>query len=280
MCNLNTVCELNTNGLMSPVKLAFIGPLLMKLSPHIFALSGTKTQTNAAANLLIHNYEIFEKKAVPCAAPLLLAKWEIILGVHKDLQIVAHVPLNHKSLIGRVVCVDVIIPSLSPLSSPFIHHIFSAHAPCGPSADDLSRNFWPCLMDMVQESKTSWSLFGNLNATVAAFEHASDKVLAQCLYNESLRNTHGIDLWQQCPDHNHFIHWTCQALRSTDGGSIIDHVVVSGQHLLDSKISTDPAWIPGSDHRTVKAKVILKSTPGLSGISLIPLIPSRPLPPP
>ncbi|KAF8227893.1 hypothetical protein L208DRAFT_1294356 [Tricholoma matsutake] len=78
-----SVCVLNTNGLMSPVKLAFIGLLLMKLSPHIFALSETETQTNAATNLLIHNYEIFEEKAVPCAAPSHLAKWGIILGVHK-----------------------------------------------------------------------------------------------------------------------------------------------------------------------------------------------------
>ncbi|KAF8227565.1 hypothetical protein L208DRAFT_1296155 [Tricholoma matsutake] len=102
-----SICVLNTNGLMSPVKLALIGPLLMKLSPHIFTLLETKTQTNAAANLLIHNYEIFEEKAVPCAAPSHLAKWGIILVVHKDLQIVTHVPLNHKPLMDHVVCVDV-----------------------------------------------------------------------------------------------------------------------------------------------------------------------------
>jgi hypothetical protein len=57
-------------------------------------------------------------------------------------------------------------------------------------------------------------------------------------------------------------------------------VVVLGHHLLDSEILTDPAWIPGSNHRTVKAKVILKSTPGMSRVSLTPFVPSRPLPPP
>ncbi|KAF8239597.1 hypothetical protein L208DRAFT_1237032 [Tricholoma matsutake] len=133
---------------------------------------------------------------------------------------------------------------------------------------------------MVQESKTSWSLFGDLNATVVAFECASDNVVARCQYNEFLRNTHGTDLWRQCLDCNRFIDWTCRAWRSTDGGSIIDCVVVSGHHLLDSEISTDPAWIPGSDHRIIKAKVILKSAPGPSGISSTPFIPSRPLPPP
>jgi len=54
-----SVCALNTNGLMSLVKLAFIGPLIMKLAPHFFALSETKTQTNAALNLQISNYEVF-----------------------------------------------------------------------------------------------------------------------------------------------------------------------------------------------------------------------------
>ncbi|KAF8230314.1 hypothetical protein L208DRAFT_1067408, partial [Tricholoma matsutake] len=56
-----SVCALNTNGLMSPVKLAFIGPLLMKLAPHFFALSETKTQTNATSNLPISNYKVFEE---------------------------------------------------------------------------------------------------------------------------------------------------------------------------------------------------------------------------
>jgi hypothetical protein len=116
---------------------------------------------------------------------------------------------------------------------------------------------------------------------VAAFEHASDNVLARHTFNEFLQNTGGTDLWQQCPDYNHFIDWTCCGWHSTDGGSIIDHVVVSGCGLLDSEISTDPTCVPGSDHRAVKAKVVLKSlVPDLSAVSLTPFVPSRPLPPP
>ncbi|KAF8226584.1 hypothetical protein L208DRAFT_1301176 [Tricholoma matsutake] len=115
-----SVCALNANGLMSPVKLAFIAPLLMKLAPHFFALSETKTQMNAASNLHISNYEVFEEKAVPCVASHLV-KWGIILGVQKDLQIVAHVPLNHAPIIGHVVAIDVVVPSLSSSSTSFIH---------------------------------------------------------------------------------------------------------------------------------------------------------------
>ena len=265
---------------MSPVKLAFIGPLLMKLTPHFFALSETKTRMNAASNLPIHNYEIFEEKAVPCAAPSHLSKWGNILGVHKDLQIVAHVPLSHEPLKGRVVCINVVVPSLSS-SSSFIHRVFSVYTPCDPGADDLSLNFWPCLTDMVRKLKTSWSLFGDLNATVAAFERASDNVLARCMFNEFLKNTHGTDLWQKCPDRNRFIDWTCRGWHSTEGGNIIDHVVVSGHCLLDSEISTDQTWVPGSDHRAVKAKIILKSLiPDQSVTSSTLFVPYRPLPPP
>jgi len=144
-----TVCALNANGLMSPVKLALIGPLLMKLAPHFFALSETKTRTNAVSNLQISNYEVFEEKAVPCAAPSTLAKWGIILGVRKDIQIVARIPLNLEPLEGRVVCVDVVVPSLSSFSTSFIHRVFAVYAPCDPGADDLSLNFWPCLTDVL-----------------------------------------------------------------------------------------------------------------------------------
>ena len=150
-----TVCALNANGLMSPVKLAIISPLLMKLAPLFFALSETKTRTNAASNLQVSNYEVFEEKAVPCASPSTLAKWGIILGVRKDVQIVARVPLNLEPLKGRVVCVDVVVSSLSSSSTSFIHRVFAVYAPCDPGADNLSLNFWPCLTDMVQDTKTS-----------------------------------------------------------------------------------------------------------------------------
>ncbi|KAF8236833.1 hypothetical protein L208DRAFT_1250334 [Tricholoma matsutake] len=157
-----TVCALNANGLMSPVKLVFIGLLLMKLAPHFFALSETKTWTNAASNLQISNYEVFEEKAVPCTLPSTLAKWGIILGVWKDIQIVAHVPLKLEPLKGHVVCVDVVVPSLSSSSTSFIHRVFAVYAPCDPGADNLSLDFWPCLTDMVQDTKISWSLFGEM----------------------------------------------------------------------------------------------------------------------
>ncbi|KAF8230895.1 hypothetical protein L208DRAFT_1279621, partial [Tricholoma matsutake] len=237
--------------------------------------------TNAASTLQISGYEIFEEKAVPCAAPSHLAKWEIILGVQKDLQIVARVPLNQESLKGHVIGVDVIVPSLSSLSASFVHCIFAVYAPCNLGADNLSCDFWPCLTDMVLESKVLWSLFRDLNATVAAFEHASDNVLAGSTFNSFLQNLRGTDLWQLSPDCNHFLDWTCHGWHSTDGGNIIDHVVVSSHCLLNSKISTDPTWVSGSDHRLIKAKFVLKSSVPIFSTTCSTLFtPSRPSPPP
>ena len=193
----------------------------------------------------------------------------------------AHVLLsNHEPLKGCVICVDVVIPSLSSSSTSFIHCVFAVYAPCDPGADNLSPDFWTCLTDVVWESKTSWSLFSDLNATVAAFEHASDKALAQHTFNEFLHNSCGTDLWQQCPDHNRFVDWTCHGWHSTGGGNIIDCVVISGCYLLDSEILTDPTWVPGSEHRAIKVKSILKSlVPGHATASSMPFIPFRPLPP-
>jgi hypothetical protein len=113
-------------------------------------------------------------------APSTLVKWGIILGVQKDIQIVARVPLNLEPLEGCIVCVDIVVPSLSSFSTSFIHHVF-----------------------------------------------------------------------------------------------------ISSSCLLDSEISTDPTWVPGSDHRAIKAKFMLKSSvPNFSTVPSTLFVPSMPLPPP
>lgn len=107
-----------------------------------------------------------------------------------------HVQLDHAPLRGHVIGVNIVVPSLSSSSSSFVHRVFAVYAPCYPGADDLSLKFWPCLTDVVRESKTLWSLFGDLNATVAAFKCASDNAPAWHMFNEFLKNTCGTDLWQ------------------------------------------------------------------------------------
>ncbi|KAF5374645.1 hypothetical protein D9615_009023 [Tricholomella constricta] len=223
--------------------------------PHIFVISETKTRSNAGSQLQVPNYEIFDENGVQCAASN-RGKWGIVLGIRKDIQVVSRIPVVFDALRGRVAAVDIVIPSVT---DPFIHRIFAVYAPCDPNLDRLSRDFWPILTSLVQSSPTSWSLLGDLNATVSASERASDNVHSRRLYNNFLRATSGTDFWQLNPDRNRFMDWTCRAWKSTEGGNIIDRIVSSSQSLADGEINTEATWIPGSDHRAVVGRAVLCS---------------------
>lgn len=273
-----SILALNANGLVSPVKLAIIGPLIAKIAPHFFAISETKTRSNAGSKLPISNYEIFEENGVPCSAHR--GKWGIVLGVRKDIQVISRINLTHDTFRGRVVVTDVVIPCSD--SSSFSHRIFAVYAPCDPGLDELSRDFWPHLTDLVRLTKTSWSLFGDLNATVSSAERASDNLLARRHLLNFLNLTSGTDLWQNTPDCNRFINWTSRAWHSQDGGNIIDRVITSSQNLTDFEIHTDHTWIPGSDHRSIIAKLVLSAKVGniRHTPSVGPSSAFSPLPPP
>ncbi|KAF5380096.1 hypothetical protein D9615_006221 [Tricholomella constricta] len=273
-----SMLALNANGLVSPVKLTNIGALIMKVLPHIFVISETKTRSNAGSQLQVSNYEIFDENGVQCAASN-RGKWGIVLGVRKDIQVVSRIPIIYDALRGRVAVVDIIIPSAT---APFIHRIFAVYAPCDPNVDRLSRDFWPNITSMVQSSPTSWSLLGDLNATISASERASDNVHARRLYNKFLCDTSGTDFWQLYPDRNRFMDWTCRAWKSTEGGNIIDRIVSSSCSLADCEISTDTTWIPGSDHRAVVGRAVLLSQSGLprTAPENLPYVPYKPAPPP
>ncbi|KAF8149799.1 hypothetical protein B0H34DRAFT_678764 [Crassisporium funariophilum] len=208
---------LNANGLISAVKLAVISPLIMKMLPHVFVISETKTMSLAGPGLRVPDYKIFEEK-------------------------------------GQVVAVDVMVPCPS---HSFIHRVFAVYAPCDPGADGLSRRFWPDLMSMVLATHTSWLLLGDLNATVSASEQASDNAHSRQLFNNFLHDTRATDLWQQTPDRNHFMDWTSWAWKSTEGGNIINRVVSSKAALVDAEIFADPAWIPGTDCWGIVARIIV-----------------------
>ncbi|KAG6898706.1 hypothetical protein C0993_004964 [Termitomyces sp. T159_Od127] len=272
-----SLCAFNVNSLVSPVKLALIGPMIAKLSPHIFTLLETKTRSNVGHKLPINDYEILEENGVSCASSQ-RGKWGLVLGIRKDIQIVSRIPISHPSLDGRVIAADLVIPSKD---SSFVHRVFAVYAPCDPTTDNLSREFWPHLTDVIRQTKTSWCLLGDLNATVSSRERAHDNAAArQCLLN-FLTSTNSTDLWQQIPDRNRFTDWTCRAWQSNEGGNIIDRVIVSNASLVDSHIRTDSTWIPGTDHRAIVAKVVLKSPIRcLSPSGTQPFTPFMPSPPP
>ncbi|KAG6898794.1 hypothetical protein C0993_004162 [Termitomyces sp. T159_Od127] len=273
-----SVCALNANGLVSPIKIAHVGALLTKLVPHFFALSETKTRSSTGSRLPLSNYEIFEELGVQCSSSP-LAKWGIVLGIRKDIQVVARVPLSGISLRGRVVAVDVIIPSPAGASIP--HRVFAVYAPCDPNLDPISHGFWEHLTDAVRQTSSSWSLFGDLNATVSAAERASDNVQARRLLMKFLTETNGADLWYLTPDRNRHIDWTCRGWCSHNGGNIIDRVIVSQEALDDFEIHTDPTWVPGTDHRAIVANIVLRAPLlRVRAIRHPPYCPHLPTPPP
>jgi hypothetical protein len=112
--SLISMCALNANGLVYPVKLVFIGAMITNMLPHIFTITETKTMSNAGSGLPIINYKIFEENSVQCAETQ-CGKWGIVLGVCKDIQVVSCIPLVHAFLKGRVAVVDVVIPSTASL---------------------------------------------------------------------------------------------------------------------------------------------------------------------
>ncbi|KAG6894892.1 hypothetical protein C0992_004076 [Termitomyces sp. T32_za158] len=135
--------------------------------------------------------------------------------------------------------------------------------------------------DVIKDTRSSWSLVGDLNATVSAAERNSDNVHARISYTHFLRDVDGVDLWERMPDRSRFLDWTCRGWGSLEGGNIIDRVVVSKADLADFGIHTDPTWIPGSDHRAIMANVVLKSNTGGSPRSRpAPFVPFKPSPPP
>lgn len=173
---------------------------------------------------------------------------------------------------------DVVIPA-SGLSLP--HRVFTVYAPCDPDADDLSRQFWLHLKDVVCQTTSSWSLFGDFNATLVASERAADNSYVRRRFTDFLIGTKGTDLWQQNHHRNRFIDWTSHGWQSNKGGNIIDRVVVSGSHLVDSNICMSSAWIPGTDHRMIVANVVLKAGSGeVPGQGKTQYVPFKPVPQP
>ncbi|KAJ7015870.1 hypothetical protein C8F04DRAFT_914980, partial [Mycena alexandri] len=67
----------------------------------------------------------------------------------------------------RVIAVDIILQAND--GSSFPHRVIGAYAPWDPGTP-ATRDFWPELTNLVQSTTTSWTLGGDLNATVSASE--------------------------------------------------------------------------------------------------------------
>jgi hypothetical protein len=251
-----SIYALNANGLVYPGKVAAINTAIAQRAPHIFVISETKTNARTARNLPRQQYIIHEEVGVPSSGHHIF-KWGVVLGIKNGIQIMQRVSTPHPSLRGRLIAVDIVIPTDDGRGFP--HRIVAAYAPWDPGEDDNTRNFWGEVAKVCNSAQHGWTLSGDLNATVHSSERQTGGGLARTQYLNFLTVTDGHDLWSDYPERSRHHEWTSSPYRSTNGGSIIDRVATSRTGIHDSEIavanrSTD--YIPKTDHRAVVARII------------------------
>jgi hypothetical protein len=231
-------------------------------NPQAFVISETKTNSKLSKSLPSTDYEIYEEEGI-CAENHHIFKWGIAVGIRKDLQVTQRLQITQQSLKGSVIALDVILPTPSGKCIP--HRIIGCYAPWNPGETDLNRHFWSDLTKLCRsETNISWTLAGDLNATVAPFERHSGGAEAHWQYPQFLQSSNGRDLWTDNPDRTRLTDWTCRSKHDEHSaeGNIIDRVATSQSTFIDAEISvTDKYddWIPYTDHRAIIARIALSS---------------------
>ncbi|KAF9070995.1 hypothetical protein BDP27DRAFT_1419525 [Rhodocollybia butyracea] len=193
-----SIYSLNANGLGHAVKLQHINTAIRSAKPHVFILNESKTKASIIKDLPHNDYEILEECTVKCQGNSHLYKWGTVLGIRNDLQVQNRVSISDPALLGRVLAADIAIQMSN--GQAFNHRIIGVYAPLDPGSPD-SLNFWPTLTNFIQTSNVdSWSLAGDLNATINSNERASGGADARAQYLKFLSDTNTIDLWSLLPE--------------------------------------------------------------------------------
>lgn len=253
-----SIYALNANGLVKPVKLNHVNAVIKARSPQAFVIGETKTKSKLTKSLPCSDYEIYEEEGLP-AENHHIFKWGLVLGIRKNsVQIVQRLQIAQQSLKGRVIAVDVILPTPNGKGIP--HRIIGCYAPWNPGETDDNKDFWDDLANLCRSTATSWTLAGDLNATVAPFERHSGGTEARRQFLQFLRSSDSRDLWTDNPDRTRLTDWTCRSRQ--DGGpaegNIIDRVVTSQPTFVDAEISVADRysdWVPNTDHRGIIARI-------------------------
>ena len=217
-----SIYALNANGLVKPVKLNHINSVIKARSPQAFVIGETKAKSRLTKSLPFLDYEIFEEEGLPTENHHIF-KWGIVMGIRKNsLQIMQRLEIEQQSLRGRVITIDVILPTPNGRGIP--HRLIGCYAPWNPGETDLNKHFWNDLTDLCRSTNTSWTLAGDLNATVAPFERHSRGTEARRQFLHFLQSSSGRNLWSDNPDRTRLTDWTCRTRQ--DGrlteGNIID----------------------------------------------------------
>ncbi|KAJ7110534.1 hypothetical protein C8R44DRAFT_883672 [Mycena epipterygia] len=139
----------------------------------------------------------------------------------------------------------------------FIHRVIGAYAPWDPDLPTTS-DFWPELTNLCSKMTTSWTLGGDLNATISAAERASGRAEAHAQYLEFLQHAIGHNIWTNNPERNRTYDWTSHANKDSDKGNIIDHIVTSKRSYVDTEISVTDRFqdfFLCTNHHAVIAKI-------------------------
>ncbi|KAJ7327650.1 hypothetical protein DFH08DRAFT_968057 [Mycena albidolilacea] len=265
---LFSMYALNANGLVNSAKLHHINSAITARNPHAFTLTESKTNTKTGPNLPNGDYNIFEEPGVQ-ADNHHLYKWGVALGICKNIQIAQHVQVTAAAIRGRVVTVDIVLQANN--SSSFTHRVIGAYAPWDPSTPAM-RDFWPELTKLCQSTPTSWTLGGNLNATVSSSERSSGGTEARAQYLKFLDFIDGQDLWYNNPERSLHHDWTSRASPDTTTGNIIDQIVSSKRSYVHGEICVadrSQDFVPYTNHRAVTASIVYTNPSG-TGRSTFP----------
>ena len=249
---------INANGFIHPTKVDATNRAISHKSPDVFVITETKTNTSCSSKIAPNQYQIFEE----CGTPSIgyhTYKWGAILGVKRSITVSQRVPITHASLIGRMIAVDIVIPL--DTGQGFTHRVIAAYAPWNVDDTSQTSSFWTEATNFCNNTPHSWTMLGDLNATVTLAERKSGGTDARAQYLSFLRRSKSFDLWTNYPDHSRLTDWTCKARLSTDGGNIIDRIVTSADCFLDSEIFVADGrfdYIPMTDHRAIIGRLILK----------------------
>jgi len=155
-----------------------------------------------------------------------------------------------------VIALDIVLLNTSGNYSS--HRLIGAYAPWNPGDDDGTWPFWSDMTNLCNTTNSSWTVAGDLNATVAPFERNGGGQEARRQYLQFLEGANGHDLWSDNIERTCLHDWTCRSThtRHSAEGNIIDRVVSSSPNLADSEIfviNRYDSWIPSTDHRGVMA---------------------------
>ncbi|KAG2348418.1 DNase I-like protein, partial [Suillus weaverae] len=265
------IISLNANGLGDLMKCNAISSMIQQHRPHIWVINETKSPTPAVSRVCAHGYNTFENPGVHTAGSPAHGKWGVILGVCNTIHAQHVDTFFDSSLTGRVVAVDLVIPTAH---GGFPHRLIGVYVPWDPGMTagpdpHSSSAFWMSITQLCRHSPYSWSLIGDCNVTLNIGETSSRSTSlsqAQLQYQTFLCDCHAVDIWDTQNDVDAAFTYT---FRNHIGQSVIDRAVHSTVGVQSSKIEVLDFFIGSTDHRPIRALLSLSAPDGQS-----PLFPS------